>query len=239
MLVPLTKEKLNQLIPVVATGSQYVYVWGKTQDVLRRLIFSIIGIVVISFPLGFIGHGAQLVTGLMSGFYWLWGPAVIATFKNRRYRRYRYGGFWQGQVLDVFVSEEFIGKEESVDQRGQLVITENRERCLNLEVGDKTGFFIPVQARLRRQHRVIRPGDIAQMILFSRQPDLNEIEQVSDVYLPQHRLWVGDYPCLQRDIFDQISQSFRRKRTPKRRSAPPPPRSDRRSRYSAKPSKYK
>lgn len=239
MLVPITKEKLKQLIPVVATGNQYLYTWGKLQDFLRRLIFSIVGIVVISFPLSFIGHGAQLVTGLMSGFYWLWGPAVIATFRNRAYRRYPYAGFWQGQVLDVFVSEELIGKEENVDQRGQLVIIENRERCLNLEVGDKTGFFTPVRSRLRRQHRVIRPGDVAQMILFSRQPDLSEVDRVSDVYLPQHQLWVGDYPCLQRDVFEQIRQSLRRKRSPKRRSAPPSRRSAERSRYSSRPSKYK
>jgi len=47
-------------------------------------------------------------------------------------------GFFRGRVLDVFITEELIG-EETVNNKGDLVIVENRERRLNLEVGDETG----------------------------------------------------------------------------------------------------
>jgi hypothetical protein len=217
MLRPLTRQKFEQLIPAVATGRQYRYVWGKIPDFLRRLIFSIVGLVAVWFPLSYVGHGVQLVAGLVAGLYWLWGPAIQASFRNQTYRRLRYSGFWQGQVLDVYITEELIGKEESVDKRGELVIVEKRERRLNLEIGDETGFETKFQARLSPQHRVIRPGDQAEMMVLSRRPDLEDIDHISDIYLPRHRLWVSDYPWLQRDIFEQMSAEFNRSRS--RRSA--------------------
>lgn len=217
MLKPLTRQKFEQLIPSVATGRQYRFVWGKIPDFLRRLIYSVVGVVVVWFPLSYVGHGVQLVAGLVAGLYWLWWPAVSASFRNQNYRRYPYSGFWQGEVLDVYVTEELIGKEESVDQRGELVIVEKRERRLNLEIGDETGFETKLQARLSPQHRVIRPGDQAEMIVLSRRPNLEDIEKITDVYLPRHRLWVSDYPWLQRDIFEQISYEFNRRVARRRR----------------------
>ncbi|AFY59587.1 hypothetical protein [Synechococcus sp. PCC 6312] len=211
MLKPLTRQKFEQLIPAVATGRQYRHVWGKIPDFLRRLIFSVVGVAAVWFPLSYVGHGVQLVAGLVAGLYWLWWPAVSASFRNQVYRRYPYSGFWQGEVLSVYVTEELIGKEESVDQRGELVIVEKRERRLNLEIGDETGFETKLQARLSPQHRVIRPGDQAEIIVLSRRANLEDIEKISDIYLPRHRLWVSDYPWLQRDIFEQMSYEFNRR----------------------------
>ncbi len=212
MLKPLTRQKFQQLIPAVATGRQYRYVWGKVPDFLRRLIFSVVAVVAVWFPLSYVGHGIQLVAGLVAGLYWLWGPAITASFRNQTYRRYPYSGVWQGEVIDVYVTEELIGKEESVDQWGELVIVEKRERRLNLEIGDNTGFETRMQARLSPKHRVIRPGDQAEMVVLSRQPDLEEIDKISDIYLPRHRLWVSEYPWLQRDIFEQMSTELNRAR---------------------------
>ncbi|WP_416673631.1 hypothetical protein [Egbenema bharatensis] len=77
MLIPLTRKKFEELVPVVATGDQYKFCWGKPSDVLRRVLISIAAVVVgviihflleggfdlIIFPIGFAG-----------GFYWLWVP---------------------------------------------------------------------------------------------------------------------------------------------------------------------
>jgi hypothetical protein len=217
MLMPLNRQKFEQLIPTVSTGLQYRYVWGKLPDFLRRALFSVIGVVCAWFLLGFLGDGVQLVLGLIAGLYWLWGPAVLATLRNIECRRYKYSGLWQGQVLDVFISEELIGKEETVNQRGDLVIIENRERCLNLEVGDETGFAIKVQVPLRRQHQRIRSDDPVQMLVMSNQPDLGQILKVSDVYLPNYNLWVSDYPYIERDTFEQLSRTLRSRSQTRRR----------------------
>ncbi len=206
MLVPITREKFEELIPTVATGPQYSYYWGKGPDLLRRFLISFLSLVAV-FAVGSIfGGGLQLIFGLVAGLYWLWAPAMWASLRNGKYRRLGYSGFWQGQVLDVFVSEELIGKEENVNQQGELVIVENRERRINLEVGDESGFTFQVQAPLKRSHKSIRPGDVAEMLILSNRPDLSQVDKVSDAYLPDSDLWVSDYPCLQRDLFIEVSR---------------------------------
>lgn len=209
MLIPLTRKKFEELVPIVATGDQYKFFWGKPSDVLRRLLISIAAVVVITLVRALIGEGFDIAIfslGFSVGFYWLWGPVFLASRRNRELRRYPYSGFWQGEVQDVFVTEELVGTEETVNARGELVIVENRERCLNLEVGDETGFYTKIQAPLKRDHRSIRPGDVAQMIVVSTRPDLSRIAQATDVYLPDFNLWVSDYPFVRRDVFLDVSR---------------------------------
>lgn len=214
MLVPLTRKKFEELVPLISTGAQYAYCWGKIPDFLKRLLIGVVTTVVISFLGGFLGGGIQLVAGIIGFLYWLWAPVFWASRRNAECRRYSYSGFWQGQVLDVFVSEELVGKEETVNQRGDLVIVENRERRLNLEVGDETGFSTRIQVPLRRNHQMIQLNDIAELVVMSNQADLSRIAKVSDVYIPAHRLWVSDYPYLRRDAFEQVSRSLRMRRKP-------------------------
>jgi hypothetical protein len=209
MLVPLTRKKFEELIPLTATGDQYKYCWGQPADFLRRLIISIGGIVVAFILQSFLGEGfgwITLILGIMTGLYWFWGPIYLAWRRNREYRSYPYSGFFRGEVYDVFVSEELIGTEETVNKRGDLVIVENRERRLNLEVGDESGFVTKIQVPLKRDHRTIRTGDIAEMLVMSTRPDLSRIMQLSDVYMSDYNLWVSDYPVLRKDAFVEISR---------------------------------
>jgi hypothetical protein len=47
MLVPLTRQKFEELIPRVATGAQYRYCWGKFADFVKRLLISVVAVVVV------------------------------------------------------------------------------------------------------------------------------------------------------------------------------------------------
>ena len=47
MLKPLTRAKLEQLVPLIATGQQYAYYWGKWSDLLNRILISVVAIVVV------------------------------------------------------------------------------------------------------------------------------------------------------------------------------------------------
>lgn len=211
MLVPITREKFEQLIPLIATGPQYAYFWGKFPDFLKRLLISVIGVaivLVLSVLLGSGFYALRLLLGMIAGLYWLWGPVYWATRRNLEVRRYPYSGFWRGRVVDVFVTEELIGQEETVSDRGELVIVENRERRLNVEVEDETGFTLQLQVPLRRLHKGIARGQIAQMLVMSNQPDLGRIAKTSDIYIPSLNLWVSDYPYLQRDFFTQVSRQL-------------------------------
>ncbi len=210
MLVPITRQKFEQLIPLLATGPQYAYFWGKFPNVLKRLLISVLAVVgaLILKAFGSWLDGIGLLIGIIGALYWLWGPVFWATLRNIEIRRYQYSGFWRGRVLDVFVTEELIGTEESVNNRGELVIAENRERRLNLEVGDETGFTSQLQVPLRRLHKGISRGQVAEMLLLSYQPDLESIAKTTDIYIPSLNLWVSDYPYLQRDTFVQVSRQL-------------------------------
>lgn len=230
MLVPLTRQKFEQIIPRIATGAQYRYYWGKSADFLRRLLISVVGIVVVWLLTLFLGEGFNTLLfclGLVAGFYWLWGPILWASLRNAEYRKYQYSGFFRGRVLDVFISEDLIGKEETVNNKGELVIVENRERRLNLEIGDETGFTTELQVPLRRTHQAVAPNQIAEMVVLSNQPDLSRIANLTDVYIPSRNLWVSDYPFLQRDVFVEVSRRIRDgqeqnpRRDPKRKSRQP------------------
>lgn len=132
-----------------------------------------------------------------------------ASLRNAQYRRYQYSGFFRGRVLDVFITEELIGKEETVNNQGELVIVENRERRLNLEVGDETGFAIEQQVPLSRNHQVIVRGQVAELVVLSNRADLSSISKVTDIYIPSQNLWVSDYPFLRRDMFSDASRRIR------------------------------
>ncbi len=202
---------MEQLIPLIATGEQYKYYWGKWSDVLNRVLISVVAIVVVlifGLLLGDQGQALILLLGGATSLYWLWFPVYQASLRNSANRRFKYAGFWRGKVLDVFLTEELIGEEETVNQRGELVIIENRERWINLILGDETGFEVPVQAPLQRIYKGIKPGETAELLVLSNQPDLGRINKISDAYIPRQNLWVGQYPYIQRDVFTEVSRQL-------------------------------
>ncbi|RMF25752.1 MAG: phosphate ABC transporter permease [Cyanobacteria bacterium J083] len=228
MLVPLTREKFEQIIPVIATGPQYAYYWGQVSDFLQRLLISFIAVIVCLLLGAILGKTLSLILSVIAGLYWLWSPIYLASLKNISYRKYKYSGFWRGKVLDLYITEEVVGEQKSANQRGELVVVENRERVLNLEIGDETGFFVEIKAPLKRIYKVIQPGATAELLVLSNQRDLSKIEQVTDAYLPRYNLWIGEYPWLRRDIFRDVSRELGGKR-----NNPPP--SSRSNRYLNRP----
>jgi hypothetical protein len=213
MLVPITRQKFEQLIPILATGPQYAYFWGKLPELLKRLLISllaVVGVLLLSYFFGEGFDGLRLVLCIIAGLYWLWAPVYWATLRNMEIRRYPYSGFWRGEVVDVYVTEELIGQEENVNNRGELVIVENRERRLNVEVEDDNGFGTRLQVPLRRIHKGISAGQVAEMLVLSYQPDLRNIVKTTDIYIPSLNRFVSDYPYVQQDNFAQVSQSLSR-----------------------------
>lgn len=212
MLVPLTRQVFEDLIPLIATGAQYRYYWGGVQQILRRALISVVGVTIIWLIGIAFGEGAQalsLIFRIIVGLYWLWSPVYQASLRNNTYRRYKYSGFARGRIFDVYITEELVGEEEKVNNKGKLEIIEIKERRLNVEIEDEIGVLAKIQAPLRRSYKVINPGEIAELLILSNQPNLATIERVTDVYLPRYNLWVGEYPYLRRDVFLQVSRELR------------------------------
>lgn len=211
MLVPLTRETFDRLIPKIATYPQYQFYWGRPQDFIRRLAISVVAMVVawlLSLATGEAAGPLWFLIGFAGALYWFWAPIYLASIRNGKVRKLGYCGFWEAEILDLYVTEELVGQEETVNERGELVIVENRERCINLEVGDDTGFETQLQAPLRREHKGLKRGMLVQSLILSDRPDLSRVAQVADFFVPARSLWVGDYPLLQREAFEEVSRQL-------------------------------
>ncbi len=145
----------------------------------------------------------------------MWAPILWASLKNAECRKYKYCGFWQGRVLDIYITDEVTSQEETVNKKGQLVIVDNLEPRINLEVGDKTGFTTTLTAPLQKSHQGIVPGQAALMLIMSNQEDLGRIAKVSDIYIPSREVWVSDYPYLRKDVFVEMSEQIKKGRQKK------------------------
>jgi len=209
MLIPLTRQSFEELVPAVATSDQYQHCWGKPSQLLRRLLISAVGTLVLAV-LELSTHAQILLIPLvMFALYWLWGPIFEASVKNRQFRQYPHCGFWQGKVLDYYISEAVTNEQESVNDRGELILIESLERRINVEVGDKTGFTLKIQAPLNRTHKRLHRGQVAVMLVTSYMDDLSVINETSDIYIPSQNIWVGEYPYLRRDAFMELTRQMR------------------------------
>ena len=211
MLQPLTRAKFEQLIPTIATGQQYAHYWGKWQDTINRILISVVAVVVVLILNLILGSSAEaliLLLAIVAGFYWLWAPVYQASLKNAKARRLKFSGFWRSRIAEIYLTEELIGEEETVNQRGELVIVENRERRINLVLEDQTGFYITIQAPLQRIHKNLKVGQVAELLLLSNREDLSTVDKVTDAYIPSQNLWIGSYPWLQRDVFAEVSRQL-------------------------------
>ena len=47
MIVPLTRQKFEQIIPLVASGPQYKYYWGKLSNFVQRILISVVTLAVL------------------------------------------------------------------------------------------------------------------------------------------------------------------------------------------------
>jgi len=82
---------------------------------------------------------------------------------------------------------------------------ENRRTWLCLELADEDGYLGQVRVRLdQKKHQVIRRGQVVRCLVLSERADFARIGALSDAWLPQVKLWVGEYPYLLRPAFEEL-----------------------------------
>ncbi|MXX08629.1 MAG: hypothetical protein F4099_01485 [Synechococcus sp. SB0673_bin_10] len=206
MLIPLSGAERDQLLPRVATGPQFTACWGGPQVLLQRVMISVVG-GVISLILGqtFLGFASPwgafwLVTGIVLGLTWLWGPVAVAAQRNGRLRRFPHTALVIAQVGGLFTEERVAERREDVNATGRLELVESKRRWLNLELADEDGFLGILAFPLEQKHQGIRRGDAVCCLAMANRRDFSPVAAFSDAWLPQQNLWVGRYPYLRRDL---------------------------------------
>ncbi|MFM7888216.1 MAG: hypothetical protein ACKPCM_16340 [Pseudanabaena sp.] len=215
MITPLKRKNFDELIPAVPTYEQYQYYSGNGQNVFRRVAISIASVIIFTILYNRVNENspnsfaavAMFVFAALGGLYWMLEPVVLASIRNAKLRRFAYCGFWQAEVLDVYISQEVLAKEEKVDSRGRMDVSYDAESFLNIELGDETDFVTTLRLPMRRELKRIQPEQTVYMLLFSNDRRFGRVSrQTSDAYIPQYNLWVGDYPYLRRDAFIDLTR---------------------------------
>jgi hypothetical protein len=209
MLIPLKPGELYRLIPAVATGPQFQACSGDPRKLLQRVLISVIGGVItllISQTLAFNSRLSSLwlVAGVILLLYLLWGPIVEAGRRNAVLRRYPAAAIFEGEVANVFNREVVENKREQADRSGRLELVENRRTWLCLELEDEEGYLGQLRFPMEKKHQAIRPGMVIRCLVLSERPNFSRIGALSDGWLPQLKLWVGEYPYLLRPAFEDL-----------------------------------
>ena len=209
MLLPLRPGELLRLIPAVATGPQFNACTGNPRKVLQRVLISVIGAVIallISQTLLFSSQFGPvfLVVGFVFALYLLWGPILEAGQKNSTLRRYPAAAMFEGQIADLYTREIVEERREQANNDGRLELVENRRTWLTLELEDEEGYLGKVRFPFEKKHQQIRAGMVVRVLVLSERRDFAQVGAISDAWLPQLKLWVGEYPFLLRPAFEEL-----------------------------------
>jgi hypothetical protein len=209
MLIPVKPAEFNRLIPAVATGPQFTACSGSPTKLLQRLLISVIGGVItllISQTLAFNSRFSSLwlVLGVVLILYMLWGPIVEAGRRNAALRRYPAAAIFEGVVGDLYTREVVEERREQANRQGRLELVENRRTWLCLELEDEEGYLGKLRFPLDKKAQQIRRGMVVRCLVLSERPDFSRIGALSDAWLPQLKLWVGEYPYLLRPAFEEL-----------------------------------
>ena len=209
MLIPVSASELARLIPAVATGPQFNACSGDPRKLLQRLMISLIGgvlLLLVSQTLAFNSRFSSLwlVAGVITILYILWGPILEAGRRNATLRRYPAAAIVEGEVANLFTREVVVDQREQTDRGGRLEVVENRRTWLCLELEDEEGYLGQLRFPMDKKHQVIRPGMVVRCLVLSERADFQRIGAISDGWLPQLKLWVGEYPYLLRPAFEEL-----------------------------------
>jgi hypothetical protein len=209
MLIPVSPSELTRLIPAVATGPQFNACSRDPRTLLQRLLISLIGgvlLLLISQTLAFNSRFSSLwlVAGVVTVLYILWGPIVEAGRRNATLRRYPAAAIFEGRVADLFTREVVEERREQADRAGRLELVENRRTWLVLELEDGDGYLGQVRFQFEKKHQQIRRGMLVRCLVLSDRRDFGRVGALSDAWLPQIKLWVGEYPYLLRPAFEEL-----------------------------------
>ena len=142
--------------------------------------------------------------GVVFLLYVLWGPIVEASRRNATLRRYPAAAIFEGEVADLFTQEVVEDRREQADNTGRLELVENRRTWLCLELEDDEGYLGQLRFPYDKKHKAIRRGMVVRALVLSERPDFARIGAISDAWIPQLKLWVGEYPYLLRPAFEEL-----------------------------------
>ncbi|MBO6960709.1 MAG: hypothetical protein JJ847_07395 [Prochlorococcus marinus CUG1438] len=206
MLFPIKSNQITKLIPAVGTGSQFKYTLGNPRKILQRFIISSIGgfVSLIISSTGDQTNNFWLLLCVAFFLYIIWGPILESSRKNLRIRKYKFFSIFDGYVSDIYKTEKIESSREQSNMQGRLEVIENKRTWLVLELEDEDGYLEKLSFPMENKHSLIRVGSKIRCLLTSNNSNFDRDFYLTDAWLPEINLWVGEYPYLLRPAFEEI-----------------------------------
>jgi len=215
MLIPLSLSQVSKLIPSVATGGQFKYALGDPRKILQRLIISSIG-GVITFLISVSQDRNQtyslwLLMCVLFFLYILWGPILEASRKNLSYRKNKFFSIFDGFICDIYKTEKIEASREQTNRYGRLELIEKKRTWLVVELEDEDGYLSKLSFPMENKHSQIQIGSRIRCLVSSNNRNFQKNLFLTDAWLPDLNLWIGDYPFLLRPAFEEICSIYKNK----------------------------
>jgi len=208
MLIPISLNQVSKIVPSVATGGQFKYALGDPRKILQRLIISSIG-GVITFLISVSQDRNQtyslwLLLCVLFFLYILWGPIIEASKKNLEFRKFKFFSIFDGFVSNIYQLEKVESSREQTNRYGRLELIEKKRTYLVLELEDEDGYLGKISFPMENKHSFLKKGENVRCLVSSDSRNFNSKLVLTDAWIPDLNLWVGEYPYLLRPAFEEI-----------------------------------
>ena len=208
MLIPIKQNQISKLIPSVGTGGQFRYALGDPRKILQRLIISSIG-GVLNLLLFISQSSTQtenlwLLLCVIFFLYIIWGPILESSRKNIKYKKSKFFSLFDGYVSDIYKTERIESSREQSNRQGRLELIEKKRTWLVIELEDEDGYLGKISFPMENKHSRIRVGSNIRCIISSNYRNFEREISLTDAWLPDSNIWIGEYPYLLRPAFEEI-----------------------------------
>ena len=208
MLIPIKQNQISKLIPSVGTGGQFRYALGDPRKILQRLIISSIG-GVLNLLLFISQSSTQtenlwLLLCVIFFLYIIWGPILESSRKNINFKKSKFFSLFDGYVSDIYKTERIESSREQSNRQGRLELIEKKRTWLVIELEDEDGYLDKISFPMENKHSLIRVGSNIRCIISSNYRNFEREISLTDAWLPDTNIWIGEYPYLLRPAFEEI-----------------------------------
>ena len=208
MLIPIKPNQISKLIPSVGTGGQFKYALGDPRKILQRLIISSIG-GVLNLLLFISQSSTQtenlwLLLCVIFFLYIIWGPILESSRKNSGYKKSKFFSLFDGFISDIYKTERIESSREQSNRQGRLELIEKKRTWLVIELEDEDGYLDKISFPMENKHSQIRIGSNIRCLVSSNYRNFDREITLSDAWIPDGNIWVGEYPYLLRPAFEEI-----------------------------------
>ena len=208
MLIPIKQNQISKLIPSVGTGSQFKYALGDPRKILQRLIISSIG-GVLNLLLFISQSSTQtenlwLLLCVIFFLYIIWGPILESSKKNASFKKSKFFSLFDGYISDIYKTEKIESSREQSNRQGRLELIEKKRTWLVIELEDEDGYLDKISFPMENKHSQIKIGSNIRCLVSSNYRNFDREIYLTDAWLPEKNIWIGEYPYLLRPAFEEI-----------------------------------